>query len=236
MNWLSSIYLLIALVFYIAFLKNIACDLEPNPEFKYAKILIHSFLFLGAILWPLLLILLFLNEKFFNKGTEFFNAVKLIEDGQKEIEELLILTPYCSQTISYKPRYGLSETIDAEFYFHANDVERYLDKSNLNLAHASRLNQEPVIHKWIKNRNQNDNKPTSVPVNLDRFEYIALDLIKNLKGYVYCSACENEYQCADLNIVEDDIKPSWNGVKVCCPEGDLLFYPKTTHILMHPRD
>ena len=234
MIWLSSIYLIIALVLYIALLKSVACDMEPNPEVKFAGAIIHLFLFVGSIFWPLLLVVLFINEKFLNKEDKAWNASKMIEKGQEEIESQWASPPYCSQIVSYQPSYGLSETIDAEFIFKADDVERYFSDIDLSSTQISRLNQEPVIHKWVKNRNLNDTKPTPVPDNLDRFQYVALDLIKNSKGYVACSACGLEYKCADLGVIGDDIKPSWNGLKVSCPNGHLLFYPKTTHILVRP--
>lgn len=236
MVWLKSIYLIISLALYIALVKSIVSDLESSSESKFSRIIIHILILLGALFWPLSLALLIINEKLINKDDDVWGGSKMIEKGQKEMEDQWASPPYCSQKISYQPSFGLAETVKAEFVFLSDDVERYLDNVDINFEQISRFNQEPVIHKWIKSRNVNDTIPTEVPVNLDRFQYIALDLIKSSKGCVTCFTCGHEYKCDDINLVEDDLKPSWNGIQVKCPKDHLLFYPRTIHVLARSND
>ena len=203
-----------------------------NPDIKYSGLIIYSLAFIGVLFWPLVLIFLFIYSQFMSKDSEGFSFSETIEHGQKEIEEQWASPPYCSQNISYQPTDGATSTKGAEFIFSAGDVEHYFKNVDLDLEEISRLNQDPVIYKWVQNRNSNDIKPTQVPDNLDQFQYVALSLINSSKGFVSCTLCEHEYKCADLKIIEDDLKPGWNGVQISCPKGHLLFYPQTTHILM----
>ncbi len=233
-SWMIGLYCVIAAAGYIAIVKyelDFSVD-ELGSVIKF--IAAHLLLMVLALLWPLVIFAVILSFIFSNlfKESSILDVNEAIQSAQEEMEDLMASPPYCSNTIAFKGK-SRHSSFEGTFYFSALDALQADNLKNVT-GEVSRLNQEPIIKKWLLNRNDSDNSPVHTPKALDRFEFIALDLIMAGKGEVLCSECNKTYSNKLLKVYEDRLDVGWNGTKIICPEEHMLFYPRTIHIMGAP--
>ncbi|RHW76108.1 hypothetical protein [Colwellia sp. RSH04] len=233
-TWMMGLYCAIAAAGYLAIVKY-ELDFSVEELGSVIKfIAAHLLLMVLALLWPLVILAVILNFIFPHlfKESSILGVNGAIQSAQEEMEDLRASPPYCTNTILFYSELSRSE-LKGKFYFSALDALQADNLKNVT-GEVSRLNQEPIIKKWLLNRNEADSTPVSVPAELDRFEFIALDLIKAGKGEVICPECEQKYSNNLLKVIDDEFGVGWNGIQISCPQEHLLFYPLTMHIMGIP--
>ena len=187
-----------------------------------------------SISWP---IVIFYTLPKFGLHTLFevhesFDFKMSIENQEKSLMALWQHPPECTNKI-YTFGYDESEykQLNARLYFHASDVEEYLDDCAPD-RDFSVLDQDAILLRWVKNRNMDDDSDCQPPEELGSFNSTANSILSSGKGKVLCGTCNREYSASELLNEPETLSPGWNYSKLCCPHKHPISVSKSMHLMV----